>query len=373
MIKFFRFDKEYKKNKKKILSSINKVLSSGQVFFGKEIENLEKKLNKYLNCKYGLTVKSGTDAIYLALKACGVKEGDEVITTSMTAIPTISAIINTGAKPRLVDIKLDDGLIDENKIINFINKNTKVIIPVHLYGSSCEISKICKIAKKYNLKVIEDCAQSFGTKFKNKFTGTFGDFGCFSFYPTKILGTYGDGGFIIAKNKSGLKKLKLMRFYGIDTDRKKKEYQSLLDGTNSRMDHIQAAIINFKLKSIQEDIKKRQQIAEYYRKNLVNIDFLKHNKVNINHVYHLFVVKHKRRNLIQENLKKKNIETLIHYQNPIHKMKNYKKFVCNFCNCLKNSEIFAKEIFSLPLYPSLTVNDQKKIVKAVNSITNKFN
>ena len=373
MIQFFRFDRDYKKNKKRVLFEIDKVLSSGKIFFGKEINKLENKLNKYLNSKHGLTVKSGTDAIYLALKACDIKEGDEVITSTMTAIPTISAIISTGAKPRLIDINLENGLIDQNKIENFINKNTKAIIPVHLYGSSCEIVKICKIAKKHNLKVIEDCAQSFGTKYKNKFTGTFGDFGCFSFYPTKILGTYGDGGFIATKKKSDLRKLKLMRFYGIDTDRKKREYQSLLDGTNSRMDHIQAAILNFKLETIQNDIKKRQQIAAYYYKNLVNIDFLKHDKLNINHAYHLFVVKHKKRNLIQKLLKKQKIETLIHYQNPIHKMKNYKKFVCSSCNCLKNSEIFTQEIFSLPLYPSLTLKDKKKIVRTINSITSKFN
>ena len=159
----------------------------------------------------------------------------------------------------------------------------------------------------------------------------------------------------------------------IDSNKKKREYQSLLDGTNSRMDHIQAAILNFKLESIQKEIKKRQQIAEYYFKNLNNVDFLKYDKLNINHVYHLFVVKHKKRDLIQKLLKKQKIETLIHYQNPIHQMKNYKKLVCNFCNCLKNSEIFAEEIFSLPLYPTLTFKDQKKIVQTVNRITRKFN
>ncbi|WP_440652123.1 DegT/DnrJ/EryC1/StrS family aminotransferase [Candidatus Pelagibacter sp. HIMB1542] len=372
MIKFFTFDKEYKISKKKILYEIDKVLKSGQVFFGQEILKLEINLNRYLNSKYGLTVKSGTDAIYLALKACGIKDGDEVITSSLTAIPTISAIINAGAKPRLVDINLDNGLIDENKIENFINKNTKAIIPVHLYGSSSEITKICKIAKKHNLKVIEDCAQSFGSKYKNKFTGTYGDFGCFSFYPTKVLGTYGDGGFIVTKKKTDLKKLKLMRFYGIDS-KSKNGYQSILDGTNSRMDHIQAAILNFKLKSINKDIKKRQLIAEYYYKNLVNISFLKYNKFNTSHSFHLFVVKHKKRNLIQKLLKEKKVETLIHYQNPIHKMKNYRKLVCNFCNCLKNSENFSKEIFSLPLYPSLKLRDQKKIVKSLNEIMEKLN
>ena len=372
MIKFFTFNKEYKANKKKFLYEIDKVLSSGQLFFGQEILKLERKLNKYLNSNYGLTVKSGTDAIYLALKACGIKKGDEVITSSLTAIPTISAIISAGAKPRLIDINLDNGLIDQNKIESYINKNTKAIIPVHLYGSSCEIIEICKIAKKHNLKVIEDCAQSFGAKYKNKFTGTYGDFGCFSFYPTKVLGTYGDGGFIAAKKKIRFKKIKINEILW-NRFQKKKNYQSILDGTNSRMDHIQAAILNFKLKSINKDIKKRQLIAEYYYKNLYNIKFLKHDKFKINHAFHLFVVKHKKRNLIQKILKEKKIETLIHYQNPIHKMKNYKKLVCSFCNCLKNSEKFSKEIFSIPLYPSLKLRDQKKIVKTLNDIIEKLN
>ncbi len=369
MINFFRFDKEYRKNRKNILNSIDKVLNSGQVFFGNEIEKLEKNINKYLNCKYGLSVKSGTDAIYLALKACGIKEGDEVITSSLTAIPTISAIINAGAKPVLIDVNSKTGLIDENKIENSINKKTKIIIPVHLYGLSCEIIKILKIAKKYNLKIIEDCAQSFGAKFNKKFTGTFGDFGCFSFYPTKVLGTYGDGGFITTKSKSNFNKLKLMRFYGINTSKKKRKYESEIDGTNSRMDHIQASILNYKLKNIKKDIKKRQKIANYYLKNLRNVEFLKYDSSNKEHVFHLFVIKNRNRDSIRKYLKKYKIETLIHYENPIHRMKNYKKLASEASYSLKNSERFAKEILSLPLYPSLRIADQKKIVEYVN----KFN
>ncbi len=246
MINFFRFDGEYKKNKKTILKGINKVLSSGQVFFGEEINKLEFNLNKFLNSKYGVTVKSGTDALYLALKCADIKVSDEVIVPAFTAIPTITSIVNVGAIPRLVDVNIEDGLIDVSKIERQINSKTKAIIPVHMYGLSCDMDPILKISKKYNLRVIEDCAQSFGATYKNKNTGTMGDYGCFSFYPTKVLGTYGDGGFVTTKSLKNITKLRSLRFYGIKPNSKKEIYESVIDGTNSRMDHIQASILNFK-------------------------------------------------------------------------------------------------------------------------------
>ena len=195
MIKAWSYIEEYKDLRKKILKSIDVALKSGQIFFGKELQKFERRFIKENKLKYGVAVGSGTDALYIALLGLGIKEGDEVITVSNTAIPTVSAIKNCGAKVRFVDIG-HDYLIDANKIEKYISKNTKAIIPVHLYGQACDMEKICSIAKKYKLKVIEDCAQAQGAKFKNKYVGSFGDAGCFSFYPTKILGAYGDGGFL---------------------------------------------------------------------------------------------------------------------------------------------------------------------------------
>ena len=189
MIRFWSYKRELARYKKKIYSKINKSLNSGQIFFGKELSEFEKKFIKKYKSKYGIAVGSGTDALFIGLKSLGVRNGDEVITAANTAIPTISAIRSLGAIPRLVDVG-KDYLLDVNKIEKEITKKTKVIIPVHLYGQTCKMNEIIKIAKKYRLKIVEDCAQSQGAKYKNKFCGTIGKLGCFSFYPTKILGAY---------------------------------------------------------------------------------------------------------------------------------------------------------------------------------------
>ena len=223
MIKAWSYIEEYKGLRKKILKSIDRTLKSGQIFFGKEVQKFEKRFIKENNLKYGVAVGSGTDALYIALLGLGIKQDDEIITVSNTAIPTISAIRSCGAKVRFVDIDYDY-LINTNKIEKCISKNTKAIIPVHLYGQACDMEKICKIAKKYKLKIIEDCAQAQGAKFKNKYVGSFGDAGCFSFYPTKILGAYGNGGFISTNSKKLFQKARRIRFYGIEQLVKKNKF-----------------------------------------------------------------------------------------------------------------------------------------------------
>ncbi len=301
--------------------------------------------------------------------AAGIRHGDEVITVSLTAIPTVSAIVTVGAIPVFIDVN-KNYLIDENKIENKISKKTKAIIPVHLYGQSCELNKILKIAKKYKLHVIEDCAQAFGAKYRNKFVGNFGDFGCFSFYPTKILGAYGDGGFITCKNIKNFEKLKQLRFYGLETSNKNhhkyKKYYSNLHGINSRLDNIQATILNLKLRFIKKWIKKRQEYAKIY-----NEIILQKKKINKNHVFHLYVLRVKFRSKLIKYLKEKKIFLGIHYENPIHKMKPYIKFNKNSKN-LKNSEKFSKELISLPLHPFIKKNTIIKIANEINKFNKKF-
>jgi aminotransferase EvaB len=199
MIEFWSYKRELQKHKNEINLNIKKTLNSGQIFFGKETDKLEKNFIRKYKSKYAIAVGSGTDALLISLKSLGIKQGDEIITAANTAIPTISAIRSLGAIPKLVDIG-DDYLIDTSQIKRIITKKTKVIIPVHLYGQACNMDEINKISKEYKLKIIEDCAQSQGSKYKNKFCGTIGDTGCFSFYPTKILGAYGDGGLILTNN-----------------------------------------------------------------------------------------------------------------------------------------------------------------------------
>ena len=211
MVKFWSYKSEYKKYKKILLRNIDKTISKGEIFFGKQIRTFEKKFIKKYKAKYGIAVGSGTEALFISLKTLNLKPGDEIITAANTAIPTISAIINAGGTPRLVDIG-EDYLMDVKKIEKEINSNTKAIIPVHLYGQMCDMDFIVKIAKKYKIIVIEDCAQSQGSIYKKKYSGTIGKFGCFSFYPTKILGAYGDGGFIVTNDLRAFKQIKRLRF-----------------------------------------------------------------------------------------------------------------------------------------------------------------
>jgi len=376
MISFWSYKREYKKFNKKILSRLDKVLLKGNIFFGSELEKFEKNFLSRYKSKYGIAVGSGTDALYISLKALNIKNGDQVITAANTAIPTISAIVNSGATPRLVDVG-DDYLIDPLKIEKKINKKTKAIIPVHLYGQSCDMNKIRKIANKYNLKIIEDCAQAQGAKYKNKFVGNFGDFGCFSFYPTKILGAYGDGGFIIAKNFKDYEKIKRLRFYGIETSNKKNvylnKYYANENGLNSRLDEIQSSILNLKMQYVNNYISQRKNLAKLYLKYLIetNLKLPKPNKYN-QHVYHLFTVRHPKRNYIIKMLNRKNIGTRIIYPFPINKMKGYKKFNFNDKE-LKKTIKYSKEIFSLPLYPELKVSEVKNICNNLKEILKKIN
>ena len=376
MIKFWSYNREYEKYKHSLLKKINSVLSRGNIFFGEELKNFEKKFVKKYNAKYGIAVGSGTDALLISLKAINLRPGDEVITVPNTAIPTISAIINAGGKPRFVDID-ENYLIDVKKIEKKINSKTKAIIPVHLYGNPCNMDQLIKISKKYKIHIIEDCAQSQGAKYKNKYIGTFGKFGCFSFYPTKVLGGYGDGGFILTNNYDAYKKIKRIRFYGIETVNKKNKflnkYYSNENGINSRLDEIQSCILNYKFKNVDKFIRRRINIAKMYFNELKSTN-LKLPKKNLQskHVYHLFTVYHTKAKKIIKLLDNKNIETRVIYPYPIHLMKAYSKFnpkKKDLINCEKKS----KGIFSLPLYPEIKNKEIKFICKNIKNILKKNN
>ena len=365
MIQYWNYLREYNSNKK-ILNTVNKVFKSGTLLLGKELKNFEIKYCKFNKSKFGLGVANGTDALYIALKCLNIGKGDEVITVSNTAIPTVAAIINSGAKVKFADIG-KDFLIDTDNLINLINKKTKAIIPVHLYGQMCEMDKIIKIAKKFKLKIIEDCAQSTGATYKGKKAGTLGDVGCHSFYPTKILGAYGDGGFLTTNNKKLFQKMHRFRFYGIDTlginKKWKNKYYSIDHGINSRLNEVQAAILSLKLNNLSESIKRRRQIAKRYFDGLKNTS-IGLPKVNDNnfHVFHIFEVTHLKRDLIIKKMKEKKISLSIHYQYPIHTMSAYKKFN-NKKNILKETENKSKIIFSLPIYPTLKNIEIDTIIK----------
>jgi len=372
MIKFWSYQAEYKNIRKRLLKSIDSTIKKGAIFFGEQLKSFENNFIRENKGSYGAAVGSGTDALIIALKVFNISRGDEVITVSNTAIPTVSAITNVGARARFADIG-DDYLIDVSKIEKLINKRTKAIIPVHLYGQSCDMDKINKIAKKYNLKVIEDCAQAQGAKYKGKFVGTLGDAGCFSFYPTKILGAYGDGGFVLIKELNFYKKIKRLRFYGIETiDKKNKffnNYYANENGINSRLDEIQATILNIKLKNTINDIKKRKKIAKFYINHLKDTSLILPNETkNRSHVYHLFTIYHPKGNEIIKKMMSKKIQLRKIYPFPVHLMKAYKKIVKNNNKSLKNTILKSKGIFCLPLYPYLKISEMNKTVNTLNKI-----
>ncbi|MBA3047763.1 DegT/DnrJ/EryC1/StrS family aminotransferase [Patescibacteria group bacterium] len=358
-VPFFNYTRQLKSIEREINQAINKVLNSGRLILGDEVKNFENSFSKYIGVKYGIGVNSGTDAIKIALRALDVMPDDEVITVSNTAVPTISAIRELGAIPVFIDIKYDS-TINESKIKKAITKKTKVILPVHLYGQGCNMPVILKIAKKHNLKIVEDCAQAHGTKINNKKTGAFGHISCFSFYPTKNLGAYGDAGIILTSNKKLAEKCRALRMYGM-----KQGYYSHFEGYNSRLDELQATILNVKLKHLDKNNKKRQKIATLYLNKVKNKKITLPDISNINeHVFHLFVIRTKNRAKLIKYLTAKNIGYGIHYPLPIHKQTAYKFLESSN---LLNTESYAKEIISLPIFPELSKKEVNYIIKTLNS------
>ncbi len=362
MINLFDPKKQYNSYKKPILRNIKKVLESGVYILGNQIKEFESFFSKYCDIKYTITVKNGTDALILALKCLDIKKGDEVITTSHTALATIAAIVATGATPVIVDIEDEYYTIDPTKVAQAINRKTKAIIPVHIYGQTCDIKKIVSIAKKKKINVIEDCSQALGAEFNSKKVGTFGQMGTFSFYPTKNLGAIGDGGAIITNKSSIAKKLFQLRQYGWNRKR-----ETSFIGFNSRLDELQASILNIKIKKIDRDNQKRIKIAQNYLKKIINKNVLLPKvRKQSKHVFHIFAILTKQRELLIKYFKKNNVHVGIHYSKPACFSKGYME-LCRFnAQNLKKTVKISKQTMSLPIYPELSNVDVNKIIKLIN-------
>jgi aminotransferase EvaB len=373
MIKVWDYLKEYSLLRDDILNAVDEVFKSGILIFGPKLEEFEDKFSAYHDCKYGIGVGNCTDAITIALKSLNIGIGDEVITTSNTAVPTVTAIVNTGASVKFVDSN-EYSLMDVSKLPNIISKKTKAILPVHLYGQMCEMDEIMDLGKKYDLKIIEDCAQAHGATYKGRKAGSIGDVGCYSFYPTKIFGAYGDGGFITTNNENLFDRIKRIRFLGMEKKKMSSghwngKYYAVEHGTNSRLDEVHAAILLKKLPYIDEWIDRRRAIAKKYDKELKDLNIqLPIEHPNNKHAYYIYVVAHKNRDKIISSLLKKDIHLNISYPWPIHVMEPYKHFVCSACTCLKNTEEQAKKIFSLPMYPTLTDEEQNIVIKELKKL-----
>ncbi len=348
--------------KKEILARFSKILSDGDFILGKEVTLLEEKFSKYCGTKYAIGVNSGTDALFLAMKALGIGTGDEVITAPNSFLATASSTMATGAKVVFADVR-EDLNIDPNLIESKITSKTKAIIPVHLTGKSADMDPILKIAKKYKLHVIEDAAQSIGTEYRGKKTGSFGILNCFSLHPLKTLNAAGDGGMITTSNEDLYKKIMQLRNIGL-----KNRTESEVWGFNSRLDSLQAAIVNIKFKYLEEWIKQRRKNADYYRKHLSNIVQCPTEEKNERCAYHLFVIQTDRRDELQAALFKAGIDTKIHYPIPIHlqdcaRHLGYKKG--DFPVAEKQSE----RILSIPIHQNLT---QKQLDFVIQQIQNFF-
>ena len=360
LIPYVNLDKQFYKEKKELNKIFNKVLSSGQYVGGKYIEEFEKNMSRYCNTKYCVSLNSGTDALVLALHMLGVRRGDEVITTPNSFIASTAVIVHLGAIPVFVDV-LDDQNINPDLIEEKITKKTKVIMPVHLTGRVSRMSKILNIAKKYDLKVIEDAAQSVGSMYKNKKSGSFGDIGCFSAHPLKNLNAIGDAGYLTTNSKNIYNKIKDLRNHGMTNRNIVKNF-----GYVSRMDNLQAAILNYRLKNLKKIILKRRQNANIYRKLIKTSEVIlpSENKEEFN-TYHTFVIQVSKRNMLKKYLKSHGIDTSIHYPIPIHlqpaaKKLGYKK------GDFKKTEAQSNRILTLPINQFLTNKEIKFISKKIN-------
>lgn len=359
-ILFNDFKKEYLEHKSDFDSAINRVLMSGIYILGDELRNLEKALAELLRVDYCVGVGNGTDAITISLLALGIGPGDEVITTNLTAYPTITGIERSGATPVVVDIDETSGLIDPTKIEPAITPRTKAIVPVHLYGQSCDMDSITAIAIKHKLKIIEDCAQSIMATYKGKFTGSIGDVGTLSFYPTKNLGAIGDGGAVVTKDYTVFKRLVQLRNYGQTV-----RYHHDIPGLNSRLDEIQAAILLEKIKYLEHSIEKRRQIANYYHANIKLLTLSE--KPGNFHTYHLYVLKSTERDRLMKYLSLHGINNIIHYPIPVSRQKAFERHISQGLSLdLKVSERFSNEVLSIPVNPEMSVKEMEYVVHITN-------
>lgn len=363
MIPFLNLKKINAQYRRELISACSKVIDKGWYILGEEVQKFEEEFANYCGVKYCIGVANGLEALILIIRAykeMGIfKEGDEIIVPANTYIATILAVTENRLNPILVEPELNTYLINPDLIYRKITKKTKAIIPVHLYGQTCEMDKIYEIAKKYRLKIIEDSAQSHGAYYGSKKSGNLGDASAFSFYPGKNLGALGDGGAVTTNDRKLAYIIKALRNYGSN-----KKYKNLYKGINSRLDEIQAAILRIKLKYLDIEIKNRREIANYYLKNIRNpkiiLPYVRDEK---SHVWHIFAIRCAERDKLQQYLACNGVETLIHYPIPPHKQRAYKEW--NKIR-LPITEKIHKEVLSLPISGVQSLKETLYIVKLIN-------
>ena len=348
-INFVDLHKQYLGLKTRIDSAISQVIEHSAFIGGKEVEMFEQEFAAYCGVKHCIAVSSGTDALRATCHVLGIGPGDEVIVPANTFIATALAVSSVGARPVFADCRESDYTVDPAEIERRITSRTKAIIPVHMFGQSADMSSICDIAKKRNLLLIEDACQAHGATFKGIRVGNFGQAAAFSFYPSKNLGAYGDGGAVVTNDDDLKNKLRLYREYG-----QEKKNIFITRGVNSRLDGLQAAILRVKLPHLEEWNRKRREIAEWYRQMLVGSGIMiPHIQKTRNHVFHLFVIQTDHRDALKQFLEEKGISCGIHYPLPIHLQPAYRDFGYKVGD-FKVAERAAVQMLSLPMFPELT-------------------
>ena len=368
MVPFFDLTRQYKRIKGEILSATQRVCETGRFILGEEVSAFEKEFSHYCGVRYGVGVGSGTDALYLALKAAGIGEGDEVVTVANSFIATALAISFTGAKPLFVDIDPKTYTMDPDSLeillkrrkVKGLGRKIKAVLPVHLYGHPADMDSIMEIADRYDLVVIEDACQAHGAKHGRRKVGSFGTMGCFSFYPTKNLGGYGDGGMVVTAHQEYERKLRLLRCYG-----ESKKYRHILKGHNSRLDEIQAAILRVKLKYLDQWNEERRRKAKIYTEQLSPLSVVcPSERKGAKHVFHLYAIQTSQRDSLQAFLKEKGIETLIHYPIPIPLQKAYQEMGYRRSN-FPLTDQWSRKILSLPFFPEMKESEMEEVARQI--------
>jgi len=355
-VPFIDFSYELEGNEDDYSELLFKHLRNGEFIGGNAVTEFEENLSKYLNTENVISVGNGTDALIIALESLEL-ENKEVVVPAFSFFATSEAIVQAGLVPKFIDVSIEDCNIDSAQIENNISENTGAILPVHLFGKSSDMAEISSIADKYNLKIVEDTAQSFGTIYDEKFLGTIGDVGCFSFFPTKTLGAYGDGGAIITNNKKIAERARMLKNHGAS-----KKYYNEIIGYNSRLDSIQASFLNMKLKKINKLISLRKKAGEFYNKILKdneNLTIVGNQDSSFN--YYSIIIKNGSRDELQTYLTESEISSTIYYPRtlpslPAHDVKE----------SFPNAEFLSKNILALPIFPSIQENQQLYVAEKIN-------
>ena len=356
-----RMDRGFYQYQKEFEEKALEVLRSGWYVLGKEVSSFEEEFATYTGGKYCVGLASGLDALWIAFRLLNIGKGDEVIVQGNTYIASVMGITMNGATPVFVEPDESFG-IDVDKIEEKITDKTKAILVVHLYGMASRMDKIVELCNKYNLRLVEDCAQSHGACFNGQMTGTFGDIGCFSFYPSKNLGAFGDGGAVVVNDEQLAKDFKVFRNYGSE-----KRYYNKVVGANSRLDELQAGLLRVRLQHMQELTEEKVKIAEYYSTNIHNDKiYLPKLAEGATGVWHQYVIRCEKRDDLINYLSSKEIGTLIHYPIPPHLAEAY-QYLGHKEGDLPITEHLAKTVLSIPMYNGMTKEEQDYVIDALNS------